>query len=128
MTLFCTQDECNTEICSRCYLGQHKLYNVIVIDEEQEKCAKILADIRSMLAVGNEEIVKVEENIGNHYMAEMQRLNKLEKNALRLIKSFVKRKTTEISKNKENSMESLKTVKAEFDDTKKKIETSLDSD
>ena len=97
------------------------MHNVIDIDDEGEKQKKFVADINSIIEAGNEEIAQAKETVVDSYITEMQRLETVEQNALRLINSFVKSKKTEIAKNKQDGMKCLQTLKTVLDDAENKV-------
>ncbi len=124
MTLFCTEDRCSREICSRCYLGDHKLHNVIDIDEEQEKCDKFADEINKLVATGMAKLEVGKRNVKEHYIKETYTLESFKQYATTLIDHFVQRKKSELSRNKENSLRYIEVLDAALNEAKTKVSGS----
>ncbi len=124
MTLFCTEDRCSREICSRCYLGEHKLHNVIDIDEEKEKCEKFVAEINKLVDMGNTELAEGKRKVVDHCRTEMQKLEAFKQHAFNSIDLFVNNKRAQILQNRHNGLRYIEALKANLDNAKQQVSAS----
>ncbi len=112
MTLICTEEHCNEKICSRCYLDEHKLHDIMDIDKEKSEYQKLEANINTIIESTSEELDGGKRHVEEHYAKELQKLHKFQSDTIAVINSFANRKRQEIVEDKEKNLREISDVKS----------------
>ena len=99
MTLFCTEEECNKTICSRCFLGDHKQHHVMDVDEEQEKYEKVKTNVERLILAGKGHLLKGKADLAGHFFQQEDlHLANLRAGVLKKVASLFDEKQAELLK------------------------------
>ncbi len=101
MTLFCTEDDCNKTICSRCFLGDHRGHNVMDVDEEQEKFEQVKVSLERLILTVRAHLNCGREKIERHFLSQDSFLRDIEEEFEDLVHYLISQKQEELAEMKQ---------------------------
>ncbi len=123
MTLFCRNQSCLALICSKCHLLEHKLHDVVDIDDEREENIKAIYEAKEVVNKGKNELSDVQEKMIEKLTTSLSEIEKRREYLKDTVDKVMNNYTKQCMEHHENNMRVIESNKALLEARVNKLES-----